>query len=103
MAAWRRSGGAGGGDGGPAVSNRLKAIGGKITNLVRSVEDGVLSTEIVNNRLRELTREKKELSRNVKQAVAPPQIDVEELRAYMKNLKKAIAKGNPVELKRFIG
>ena len=41
------------------ITSRLKAVEGKIANLVRSLEDGLISTELVNNRLRELARERK--------------------------------------------
>ena len=82
---------------------RLKAVEGKIANLVRSLEDGFTTAEIVNNRLRELALEKEELSRTVKPVSAPSQINAEELRVYLKNLEKAVAKGNSSEIKRIIG
>lgn len=83
----------------PAGGQRLETLEVKIATLVRYLEGGVFAAEAVNGRLRELEKEKDELSRRVQPATVTCQIDVERIRAYLKDLKKALALGTPAQIK----
>ena len=61
-----------------------------------------MATDIANERLRGLLKEKDRLSSRQPARSAPPQIDTAAIRPYLSRIEKVLAKGQAVEVKKLL-
>ena len=81
---------------------KLQEIDNRIRNIMRSIEEGLAGTEYANNRIRELLKDKAALQQVATADTEPPQIDLEQVRAYQINLARVLKAGGIRERRELI-
>ena len=84
------------------AQRKVQAIDAKIQNIRRAIEEGLSDAAWANIRLRELTAERSELAERTTTAHQMPRIDAKTALAYRQELDRALAQGEPAELKRVV-
>lgn len=86
----------------PGASQRLGEIEGKIANIRRSIEDGLVDTSWANARLGALIKEQQSLSATTVVQKKAPHIDLQAAMAYRRDSTRMMASGTNAEKKRML-
>ena len=84
------------------VAEKLQALGDKIKNIHRAIEDGLADTVWANDRLGQLEEEKGRLERLTGVPSKPPQLDRETVERYLGELRRLLEVAKPAERKKLI-
>ena len=86
----------------PQAERKIRAIDGKIENILKAIEDGLVETPWANGRLRELKAEREGLAVVAEVSGHPPQIDEKTALAYLLDFDRVLKQGSGAEKKRVV-
>jgi len=84
------------------VARRMADIDAKVANIRQAIEDGLSDAAWANARLEELLAERRVLEEAESPPKKPPKVAAKQAKAYLSQMEKVLAQGEPPERKRVI-